>query len=366
MEELTCEIASCDVDFSKDNSNCPNPENPNPYPTTAILIEPHPQNLHLTMASDKPYIYQSLLFCEELQSLVNQNFNVVMDEEVEQHRDKIRGIFVHVRPDITENLIKSFPNLKVIGNCAVGHDNIDLAACKSLGVRVGYTPDVLNKTTADMGLALMLSVARRVVEGDKMSKDPEFSQLSSSWFGYEVSGMTAGIIGLGRIGYEVAKRLKAFNMTLLYHNRNKKPQEIEDELQASYVSDLPTMLSQCDYVFLVAPAMPSTLHLMSDKEFSSMKKSSIFINISRGSLVNQDALVRAVKNGYIAGAGLDVTDPEPLPRDHPLLCFPNVVITPHTGSATLHTRVRMVQLTIDNMLAVLRGEEMPAELKLNN
>lgn len=316
-------------------------------------------------SSGKPYVYQVYNVHPELQRMLDDQFHVVWDKEADQYKDKVSAIFVHIAPEVTEELISSFPKLKVIGNCAVGYDNIDLKACKAQGIRVGYTPEVLSDTTADMSFALLLAVARRVVEGDKICRSPDTTRFDKGWFGLQVSGMTCGIIGLGRIGTEVAKRARGFDMRVLYHNRTRKPKEVEDQLQATYVSSLHELLSQADYVMMVAPATKETYHMMSQAQFATMKKTAVFVNISRGSLVDQDALLEALQTGAIAGAGLDVTDPEPLPRDHPLLSCPNAVITPHIGSATLHTRKKMVQLTIDNIWAGLRGEPMRAELPLN-
>ncbi len=317
-----------------------------------------------SQTNEKPLVYQAVLFRKELQDVVDKNFRVVMDDELEKYRSQIVSIIVHVRPNITKPFLESYPSLKVIGSCAVGYDNIDVKACQSLGIRVGYTPNVLNETTADMAVALLLATARRVVEGDKMAKDPNFAVMETAWFGYQVSGTTVGIIGMGRIGLEIAKRLRAFNMKILYCNRNRQPIDVEEQVDSQYIPNLYSMLSQCDYVVLSAPATPSTYHMIGEKEFNSMKSTSVFVNISRGSLVNQDALVKALKEKIIGAAGIDVTDPEPLPRDHPLLQLPNVTITPHTGSATLHTRMRMVQLTVNNILGGLKGTEMPAELKV--
>ena len=266
----------------------------------------------------------------------------------------------------TAELLASFPNLKVIGKCSVGHDSVDVRACIARGIRVGYTPEVLNDTTADMAWALLLVAARRVVEGDKISKSPEISRMDPNWFGFQVSGMTLGIIGMGRIGLEVAKRAVGFNMRILYLNRNRRSKEDEDLVQATYVYSLSDILRQSDYVVLVAPGGKETYKMMGREQFGAMKKTGIFINISRGSLVDQDALVEALRGGTIAAAGLDVTNPEPLPHDHPLLTLPNVTITLHTGTNTLHTRTRMVQRTIDNIWAALRGEPMPSELKLDS
>lgn len=312
---------------------------------------------------DKPYVYQQHTpLTQEVQSVIEDNFRVVWDDEVDQFRERVCCVIAHVRCKVDRALIESFPNLKVVSIIAVGYDNIDVQACKSLGIRVGYTPDVLNEATADMAVALLLSVARRVVEGDKMSKDPSFTVMETSWFGYQVSGMTVGIVGMGRIGLEIAKRLRAFNMKILYHNRNRRGEEVEQQVNVQYIPDLYSMLAESDYVVLAAPATPSTKHLFGEKEFSSMKKTGVFVNISRGSLVNQDALVKAIRDKSIGAAGLDVTDQEPLPRDHPLLTFPNVTITPHTGTATVETRFKMIQLTIDNIWGALRGTEMPAEV----
>ena len=314
--------------------------------------------------SEKPYVYQGTMMHRELQAVLEREFNMVQPENLEKFRDKISAIFVFLIPKITAELVAGFPNLKVIGSCAVGYDSLDMKACVARGIRVGYTPDVLSDTTADMGWALLLAVARRVVEGDRITKSPETRKIDPNWLGFQVSGTTIGIIGMGRIGLEVAKRAVGFNMKVLYHNRNRRPQEEEELVKATYVSSLPEMLGQSDYVVMVTPGGQGTYQMMGQDQFGAMKKTGIFVNISRGTTVDQDALVEALKSGTIAAAGLDVTAPEPLPRDHPLLTFPNVVITPHTGSQTLHTRMRMVQRTIDNIWAALRGEPMPSEVKL--
>lgn len=316
---------------------------------------------NLATSADKPYVYQVYRVHPEIQRMLDENFHVVWDNELEKYRDKVSSIFVHITPRVTKELLASFPNLKVIGNCAVGYDNIDLEACKTRGIRVGYTPGVLSDTTADMSFALLLAVARRVVEGDRIGKSPDTTHFDQGWFGLQVSGMTCGIIGMGRIGTEVAKRARGFDMRILYHNRNQKPKEIEEQLQVTY-SSLDNLLTQSDFVILVAPASKETYRMMGRAQFSAMKKTAVFVNISRGSLVDHGALLEALQSGTIAGAGLDVTDPEPLPRDHPLLSLPNTIITPHSGSATLHTRKKMAQLTIDNIMAALKGEPMPKEL----
>ena len=299
----------------------------------------------------------------KLQEMLEKNFHMVQPAEVEQYRDKVSAIFVFVSPPVTEELIASFPNLKVIGNNAVGYEHVDVKTCARRGIRVGYTPDVLNATTADMGWALLLATARRVVEGDKISKSPHTKAFDAAWFGYQVSGTTLGIIGMGRIGREVAKRAAGFDMKVLYYNCNQCSKEVETLLKATYVPTLTDLLKQSDHVILVAPSTKETYKMMGRDQFNAMKSTATFVNIARGTLVNHDALAEALKNGVIGAAGLDVTDPEPLPRNHPLLTLPNVTITPHTGSATLETRSAMVQMNIDNILAALKGEEMINEIK---
>ena len=315
-------------------------------------------------SDDLPYIYHPNPYPDYIEVLLDGKFNVLNDTNLSQYASKVVALFICPQTRVTPSLLDSLPALKVVGNCAVGYDNVDLKACKERGIRVGNTPNTLNNTTADMGLALLLCVARRVVEGDKVLHSQSLRDETKlwNWYGKQVSGATAGVIGLGRIGFEVAKRLKGFDMKILYYGRSRKPLETEAAVGATYVPNLYDMLGQSDYVILVAPATAETRHLMGAKEFEAMKNDAIFVNISRGTLVNQEALVGALETGGIGGAGLDVTDPEPLPIEHKLFSFPNVVITPHTGSATAHTRRKMFMMTIDNVMAGLRGEEMPSEV----
>ncbi|CAI8052232.1 Glyoxylate/hydroxypyruvate reductase B [Geodia barretti] len=182
--------------------------------------------------------------------------------------------------------------------------------------------------------------------------------------GQQVSGTTLGIVGMGRIGYEIAKRAVGFEMKVLYHNRHRKSAEEEERVGATYVPTLAGLLGESDYVVLAAPATGDTHHMMSREQFAAMKPTGVFVNISRGTLVDQDALAEALRGGVISAAGLDVTDPEPLPRDHTLLSLPNLTLTPHTGSATLPTRQAMVQMTVDNIKAVLQGQPMVNEVAL--
>ena len=315
-------------------------------------------------ASDKPYVYQCSQMHPDLQAVLESEFHMVQPGEEERVREKISAIFVWITPAVKRELIISLPNVKVVGNCAVGYDHVDLQTCAERGVRVGYTPNVLNKTTADMAWALLLASGRKVVEGDAISKSPTTAAFDFNWMGYQVSGATLGIIGMGRIGYEIAKRAVGFEMKTLYHNRHRKSPEEESRVSATFVPSLTALLEQSDYVVLAAPATGDTRHMMSTEQFAAMKRTAVFVNISRGTLVDQDALADALKGGVIGAAGLDVTDPEPLPRDHPLLTCSNLTLTPHVGSATLHTRQAMVQMTVDNIKAVLQGQPMVNEVTL--
>ena len=316
------------------------------------------------MEDNKPYVCQLSPLHPTLQAEIEQHFHMVQLKDLPAHKDKIVAIFVFVSPSVDEALISSLPALKVVGNCAVGYNHVDLEACKCRGIRVGYTPDILNDATADLGWTLLLATARRVPEGDAICRHPDTRAFDTTWFGAQVSNTTLGIIGMGRIGLEVAKRAAGFKMEVLYHNRQRCSQDIEESVCATYVETLEQLLNRSDHVVLIAPATPSTRHMMSYQQFSAMKPTATFVNISRGSLVDQDALVQALKSGQIAAAGLDVTEPEPLPRDHALLQLPNVVLMPHVGSATLSTRHEMLQLTIHNIKAALEGGEMPQEVKL--
>ncbi|MEK6236597.1 MAG: D-glycerate dehydrogenase, partial [Planctomycetales bacterium] len=217
------------------------------------------------------------------------------------------------------------------------------------------TPGILNGATADMGFALLLAAARRLVEGDRYARSPEFTVYDPGFMlGSEVHGTTLGIIGLGRIGRQVARRARGFDMRVLYHNRRPRP-EAEEELGAEYAA-LDDLLGQSDYVLLSCPLTPETTGLIDAAALTKMKSSAILINIARGPVVDTTALTEALRDGKIAAAGLDVTDPEPLPRDHPLLHLDNVTVVPHFGSATIQTRRRMAEISVENLLAGLAGK----------
>jgi glyoxylate reductase len=268
------------------------------------------------------------------------------------------GLLCILQDIIDEELLDRAPKLKMVANIAVGYDNVDVAAATALGIRVSNTPGVLTDATADLAFALILAVARRIVEGDNRTRQGEFKYFAPLLFlGSDVSGKSLGIIGLGNIGKAVARRARGFNMPILYYNRRRIPEAEERELGASYV-DVERLLTGSDFVSLHVPLSAETHHLIGKEELARMKPTAFLINASRGPVVDERALVEALKLKRIAGAGLDVYENEPLLTPG-LSDLDNVVLLPHTGSATLETRTRMASLAAENLLAGLRGERPP-------
>ena len=274
------------------------------------------------------------------------------------------GIIAYAHPAIDAALMDRMPNLKAISNHGVGVDHIEVAAAVEREIPVGNTPGCLDAATADMTMTLMLSVARNVVIGDRYARSVEFTHYDPSLLiGKEVSGSTLGIVGMGRIGTEVARRAAGFGMKILYFNRNRRP-EVEHSLGVEY-RDFESLLKESDFVSLNCPLTEETTGLMGQREFELMKSDAVLINMARGPVADTDALFEALRDKTIAAAGLDVTDPEPLPRDHALLTLDNVIITPHLGSASDGTRRRMMELTLANLNAALTGEPLPHEVRSN-
>lgn len=266
------------------------------------------------------------------------------------------GIVTLMSERVDDELLKAAgPQLKVVANYAVGYDNIDLEACSRHGVVATNTPDVLSDTTADMAFALLLAVARRIRSGDSLVRSGDWTGWEpEQLLGAQVTGATLGIVGMGRIGRALARRARGFDMRLLYHNRRADP-EAERELGATYAA-LDELLGASDFVSLHAPLTPETRHLIGGRELRAMKKTAVLINTARGPVVDETALVSALRDGTIAGAGLDVFEHEP--EVHPgLLDLDNVVLTPHLGSATLETRTAMALLCSHAVLAVLAGRK---------
>jgi glyoxylate reductase len=268
------------------------------------------------------------------------------------------GIYSMLTDQIDADLLESAPELRVVSNMAVGVDNIDLAACAAAGVSVGHTPDVLTETTADTAFMLVLASSRRMLEGVDMVRGGRWGTwVGDAMLGLDVSGTTIGIVGMGRIGAAIATRATGFSMDILYWSRSPKP-DVEASTGAKRVS-LEELLTHADHVVLAVPLSSETRHLIGPHELSQMKASANLVNISRGPVIDTGALVDALESQEIRCAGLDVTDPEPIPADHPLVSLANCTIVPHIGSATLRTRNAMADLAVDNLIAGVLGEPLP-------
>jgi lactate dehydrogenase-like 2-hydroxyacid dehydrogenase len=265
------------------------------------------------------------------------------------------GLICHIISTIDEEVLAAAPRLKVVANVAVGFNNIDVAAARKRGVVVTNTPDVLTETTADFAWALLMAAARRVVEADHFARSGQWTrwQWDLLW-GHDVHGKTLGIIGFGRIGRAVARRALGFGMRVLYHDTVRADAGAERELNARY-ADRDTVLREADFVTLHTLLIPETRHLIDERALRSMKKTAILVNAARGAIVDEAALVKALTEGWIAGAGLDVFEDEP--KIHPgLLPLKNVVLAPHIASASLDTRLAMAKLAVQNCVAVLQGK----------
>ena len=266
----------------------------------------------------------------------------------------VDAVYTYGHPRVDTALLDKVPGVKVISNFGVGVDHINLAAATARGMPVGNTPGVLDKAVADQAFALLLAAGRKIAEGDRYARGPDFLHYDPTYMlGQEVHGTTLGIVGMGAIGEQVARRARAFDMTLLYHNRKPKA-----DSEAKYVA-LHELLSVSDYVVLIVPLTAETRGLIGKVELALMKPTAVLVNIARGPVVDTAALTEALTARQIYAAALDVTDPEPLPRDHPLLKLENVTITPHLGSATEQTRRRMAEVAMENLLAGLAGRVLP-------
>lgn len=264
------------------------------------------------------------------------------------------AVFTYGHPKVDGPLMDRMPRLKVISNFGVGVDHIDLAAARERGIPVGNTPRILDGATADMTFALLLAAARNIGVGERFARGPHFTHYDPSiLLGWEVHSSVLGIIGMGNIGRQVVRRALGFDMKVLYHNR-RRDLMAEAELGVTYMA-LPDLLRQADFVTLNVPLTAETRGMIGRAELALMKPNAFLINVARGGVVDHAALVDALERKQIAGAALDVTEPEPLPRDHPLLGLENLVITPHLGSATHQTRQAMGRMAVDNLMAGLAG-----------
>ncbi|KYG26628.1 2-hydroxyacid dehydrogenase [Alkalihalobacillus trypoxylicola] len=275
------------------------------------------------------------------------------------------GILANLTDDLNREVLKEAKQLKVISTMAVGYDNIDMEEAEKRGIKVGHTPYVLTEATADLTFALLLSVSRNLPQAASIVKNNQWKSWSPfSYTGHQVHGATIGIIGMGRIGLSVARRAKGFSMKVLYHNRSRHI-ESENEVGAIYCEDIDTLLAQSDYVVLLVPGSKQTTHMFGEEQFKKMKNKAYFINTSRGTNVDEQALFHALKEGEIKGAGLDVFESEPIQGDHPLLELDNVLALPHIGSASIETRTEMAELTVTNLKNGLTGKPLVYEVQYN-
>ena len=270
----------------------------------------------------------------------------------------VEGLITLLTDKVDAVLLAAAPSLRAVSNVAVGYDNIDVPACSARRIPVGNTPGVLTETTADFAFAMLMGLARRVAEADVYVRAGQWRTWSPTLLlGADVHGATLGLVGLGKIGAAVARRARGFGMRVLYINRHPRP-ELEAELGLRRV-DKATLLAESDFLSLHVPLTPETRHWVGRAELAAMKPGAMLINTARGPVVDQAALAEALAQGKLGGAALDVTDPEPLPMDSPLLKLPNVLLAPHIASASHATRGLMASMAVDNLLAALEGRRPP-------
>ncbi|CAK8678309.1 unnamed protein product [Clavelina lepadiformis] len=304
-----------------------------------------------------------------LLDIIQKHFHIVWLEDFEKDSSKCSNnilaiLNVHGQPKVTQSLLERLPNLKLVAVVGVGYNHIDTKLLHSFNVKLSNTPFVLDDATADLGMTLLMAAGRNLCAVKDFAMAPDTTELQFNEVSCDVSSTTLGIVGMGRVGYKVAQRAKGFEMKILYHNRNQRPSVDEKAINATYYKTLNEMLPLCDYVMVTVCLTPETTNIMGAEQFKLMKSTAILVNISRGATVDQDALLKALNGGDIGFAALDVTSPEPLPRDHPLLKARNILITPHVGSATLTTRRKMMQKAMNNVLAAAEGKPLPSEVKL--
>ncbi len=311
------------------------------------------------MPTSPPRVLADLPFSRVLEEMLQGRVELLpLESAREAAPGRIDAIYTYGHPRVDAALLDCVPKLRVVSNFGVGVDHIDVAAATARGIPVGNTPGVLDGATADMAFALLLAAGRRLVEGDRFARGPDFLHYDPSYIiGREIHGSSLGVIGMGRIGEQVVRRARGFDMTVLYHNRRRRP-AVEEALGVRGVSR-DELLAAADYVVLTVPLTPETHRLIGRAELNQMKPTAILVNVSRGAVVDTDALTEALASRRIYAAALDVTDPEPLPRGHPLLRLDNVIITPHLGSATEQTRQRMAEMSVENLMAGLAGRPLP-------
>jgi glyoxylate reductase len=271
----------------------------------------------------------------------------------------IDGLLCLLTDHIDQQLIEAGTSLNVISQMAVGYDNIDIPVATARHIPVGHTPGVLTDATADFAWALLMAAARRVVEADRFTRTGQWRTWEPDLLlGPNITEATLGIVGLGRIGQAVARRARGFEMRILYTSKHRCDPELEQSLGVEFAT-FDRLLQESDFVTIHTPLSEDTYHLFGDRQFERMKHSAILINTARGPIVDPDALYRALSSGRIAGAALDVTEPEPISMDSRLLSLDNLIIAPHIGSASRQTREKMADMAIANLMAGLKGDRLP-------
>ena len=319
-------------------------------------------------ASSRPKVFVARILPEDgLRPVVEACDARVWEGELPPSRDELLtaiegcdGVLALLTDRVDDEFLdRAGPQLKVVSNFAVGFDNIDVPACTRRGIPVGNTPGVLTETTADLAWALLMAAARRVAEGDRYVRAGRWRTWGPMLLlGPDVHGSTLGLVGFGRIGQALARRAMGFGMTILYHDVRRAEAAIETAYGATYVP-LETLLARSDYVSLHVNLTPETRHLMNAERLRIMNPSAVLVNTSRGPVVDQRALYEALRHGVIFAAALDVTDPEPIASDDPLLTLENCLVVPHIASASRATRGKMAAMAAANLLAGVRGERLP-------
>ena len=308
-----------------------------PYHTEAIPLLKEHFDVEVwgeTVSPPRPYLMQKVAECD---GMLTESY------------DRIDG-----------EIFEAADVLKVVANRAIGTDNLDIPAATQRGILIGNTPGVLHESCADLVFALILDVSRRVSQSDRVVREGQWKVLEQlSYMGTDVHGKVLGIVGMGLIGQAVARRARGFDMKIIYFSRTRKP-DVEQQLGAQWVADLPTLLGESDIVSLHMPLTSETEGLIDASALKQMKREAFLINTTRGRTVDQKALYEALTDGTIAGAGLDVTVPEPISPDDPIISLPNVVITPHIASATTATFNTMGRMAAQNIIAALSGQPMPS------
>ncbi len=314
----------------------------------------------------KPMVVVTRAMPRDALDLLARHFNVDANgadrtytpEELLSHARAADALVAFVTDRIDDALLANCPKLKVVANVAVGYDNVDVPAATRRNVAVTNTPGVLTDATADFAFALLLAVVRRIVEADRYVRDGKFKAwLMMGLHGYDLSGRTLGIAGFGRIGQAVARRGRAFGMNVIYAGNRRAAADAEDALEARFV-DKATLLATSDVLSVHVPLNAATRHYLGDAELTAMRPTAFVINTARGPVIDEEALVRALRSGTIRGAALDVFEREP--EVHPeLIGMTNVVLAPHIGSATVETRTKMAMMAAENAIAAVSGATPP-------